>query len=181
MFELVNPVIIGSFRVKYNESSAIDAAKKFWNEFSKLLVNEVPKTYFSMRDENGKLFHFKVTEEESSSNLADFMISPVVNINPKASELVSSNYDKMISQSGGRHRHHIDDPDDSPSDSDDSSESDSEMIERFEKINRMKRQQPIMYYHYIPSIYGADALFIPSFAYPNQAYVEIGFSTAFWG
>ena len=180
MFEVINPAIVGIFKVKYNENSPIDAAKRFWNELSKIVINELPKSYFTLRDDNGKLYHYKVTEEKSGTNMADYMLTQIEKIDQKKGNLVSKTFDKIMTQfqKGGKKHRYTDD--DSPSESSSSDEDD--LVKKYEKIRSLKRKQPIVYYHYIPSIYGDSSLFLPSFIYPVQApYIEIsGFSTAFW-
>jgi hypothetical protein len=176
MFEIVNPVIVGTFKTKYNTDSSMDAAKHFWNNFTKLTANETPVSFFSIKDNDNKLYHFKVTEEKSSNNTADYMISQLNNINKKNSNIIMKIFNDIMSNthSGGNlHR------DDSSSSS--SSSSSDELVNRFNKLRMMQHNQIIGYYHYIPSIYGNTSVFIPSFIYPIQApYIELGFSTAFW-
>ena len=184
MFEIVNPIIIGTLQTKYNETNPIDAAKLFWNDFSKKIVNDIPKSFFTLRNENGRLYHFKVTEKKNGKNV-DFMISPVENIDKTSNNLISTTFDKFtelghkyLDQNGGKK--HDSDDDSSSSSSDSSSDSVDEIIEKFKKINRTKLR-PISYYYYVPSIYTSDNLYLPVFnptVIPH--YVEIGFSTAFW-
>lgn len=174
MFEVINPIIIGTFKIKYNTKSALDAAKMFWNEMSKIVVNEMPKTYFTLRDENGKLFHFKVSEKKNGKKMVDFMITPVDNIDKKATDVIVQAFDKIKLQSGGN----ISNEDDSSSSS---TSSVDEVVEKFKKINARKMKSPIVYYHYIPSVYHSENLYVPVFVYPIVPYFEIGFSTAFWG
>jgi hypothetical protein len=182
-FEVINPVIVGRMQVTYDENSAPDAAKKFWNELSKIIVNDIPKTCITLKDENDKLYHYKITEQKSGKFLADFMISPVDKINKDAEKSLVPTHDKITAQTqkGGRkHRY-----DDSPSDSSSSSSSDSidEAIEKFNLINATRKKSPVVYYYYNPAVYEKENLFIPVFTYPIiPHYMEIGsFSTAFWG
>lgn len=174
MFEVVNPIIIGTFKIKYNTTSAMDAAKMFWNEMSKIVVNEMPKTYFTLRDKNGKLFHFKVSEKKNGKNMVDYMISPIDNIDKKSSDIIVKAFDKITLQSGGN----IKEDDDS---STSSSSSVDDVVDKFKKINARRLKSPIVYYHYIPSVYKTENLYVPVFIYPIVPYLEIGFSTAFWG
>lgn len=189
MFEVVNPVIIGTFQIKYDEDKPLEAAKKFWNELSKKVINDIPKSFFTLRDENGKLYHFKVTENKNGANMVDFMITPITNIDGKSADIIASTFDKMmelskkvIEQSGGRHHHHEDKEKDEDEDDSSSSASDSvdEFIEKFKKISRTKLR-PISYYYYTPAAYTTDNLYMPLFI-PSYTphYIEIGFSTAFW-
>lgn len=177
MFEIVNPVIIGTFKIKYDETSALEAAKKFWNKFSNLITNELPQTFFTMRDESGKLFHFKVKESQNGKSISDFSIEMIDEKHPKEAEAVSKKFDTLMQQTGGyEHRRRRDD--DSSTDSDSSVD---EVIEKFKKINRLSHKQPIAYYYYDPTIYDTKSLYMPVFTYPITPYIEMGFSTAFWG
>lgn len=179
MFEVINPTIIGIFKIKYDENSPIDAAKRFWNEMSKIVINELPKSFFTLRDDTGKLYHYKVTEEKSGTNMADYMLTQIEKVDQNKGNLVSETFDNIMAkyQKGGKKHRYIDD---SPSESSSSDEDD--LVKKYEKIRSLRRKQPIVYYHYIPSIYGDDSLFIPTFIYPViPSYVEIsGFSSAFW-
>lgn len=178
-YKIVNPIIIGKFKSTYDVASPIEAAKKFWGEMSSIIMNELPETYFTMKDDSDKLHHFKVTEERSGSHMADYMISPVSAVDEKAEKSLIPTFNKVMSgvQKGGK-KHRLDD-DSSSSSSDDSI---SDVIDKFKRINALSKTNPIVYYHYNPLVYRTDSIFIPNFIYPNVAhYMEIGFSTAFWG
>jgi hypothetical protein len=71
-------------------------------------------------------------------------------------------------------------------DSSSSSSDDDKLFRKLYKIRREKYNRPVVYFHYIPSIYDfddyIDSIFIPVFTYPITPYIEIAtFSTAFWG
>lgn len=178
MFEVVNPVILGNFNSKYDEQTPIDAAKHFWNDMSKIVINEIPKTFFSLKDTNGKLYHFKVTEEKSGANMADYMLSQINLPNKKEEKGITETFERIKSASAQKGGRKHDDSDDSSSSSSSSSEDD--IVRKFDK-KRRKHSHPIVYYHYIPTVYGDESLFMPVFTYPIMPYVEVGFSTAFWG
>lgn len=187
IYEVVNPIIIGTLKIKYNEASPIDAAKMFWAEMSKFVLNEIPKSFFTIRDENGKLYHFKVIEKKNNTT-ADYTLTTYSDVNEKNASQLNAIYDGIISriQKGGRkHRYETDDSSTDDSSTDDSSTDDSsdvdELINKFNKIKLMKHKQPIIYYNFVPNIYGDESIFVPSFIYPYMpSYMEIGFSTAFW-
>ena len=183
-FDVINPVIVGRLQVQYDEKSAPDAAKKFWNELAKIIVNDIPKTCITLKDENDKLYHYKITEQKSGKFLADFMITPVEKINEEAEKSLIPTHETITTQTqkGGRKRRY----DDSPSESSSSSSSDDsveEIIEKFDLINATRKKSPVVYYYYNPAVYEKENIFIPVFTYPIiPHYVEIGsFSTAFWG
>lgn len=172
MFEVVNPAIVGVFNIKYNESTAIDAAKKFWNELSKLIINELPKSFFTLKDEKNNLYHFKVTEERSGSGITDYMITQINNVDKKAEDALLEKFHKIRKNQEGGRRHRYRDDDSSSSSS--SLSSSDDLIYRYNKI-RYSRRRPIVYYHYIPNVYDDQSIFIPVFMYPIQPpYIEIG-------
>lgn len=172
-YEIINPIIIGTLQTKYESETPLDAAKQFWLKMSKIIVNEIPQTFFSLRDSKGKIYHFKVSERRSSDNVADFMVTEYDKIDDSKIKKMTDLFTQMksLAQKGGKK--HWDDDDDS-SDIDDA-------IIMFNKINKISDSHPIVYFHYIPHIYDSDTLFIPTFIYPYMPlYVEIGFSPAFW-
>lgn len=184
MFEVINPIIVGKFKIKYDSDNALDAAKKFWNDMTGIIVSEIPKSFFTLRDEKGKLYHFKVTEEKSGQNIVDYMLTQIKGVAKDDEGRLMEIFDKVeqSAQTGGRkHRYETSDDDDSSISSSLSDDSDV-----FENFRKMKTLHPIVYYHYVPNIYDTndkrDSLFIPVFMYPYQpSYMEVGFSTAFWG
>jgi hypothetical protein len=176
IYEIVNPIIIGTLKTKFTATDATEAAKKFWKEISKIIVSEIPQTYFSVRDDKGKLYHFKVLEKKSSDNVADFTLSNFEQIDDssmqKMVELYGKINEKLDAQHGGR-------PNDDSSSDESSSVDDA--IEQYKRINKLRKHVPIVYYHFIPDVYKTTSIFIPSFIYPYMpSYVEMGFSTAFW-
>lgn len=173
-YEVINPIIIGTLSSKYDAETPIEAAKQFWLKMSKIIVNEIPQSFFSLKDKNGKLYHFKVTEKRSSDNVADFMVTKYDQIDEKNVDKMSELYQRIKSatQTGGNHRHYDDD--------DDSSELE-DTINTFNKINSLSNNHPIAFFHYIPSVYDEKSIFVPTFIYPYMpAYFEIGISSAFW-
>ena len=175
-YEVINPAIIGGFNITYNTKTPSEAAKLFWRELSKIIVNEIPRSYFSLRDDDGKLYHFKVTEEKSNSNMADYMLSQVDNVSKVNADKLVRTYDELKKQAGGKKN----DDDDSSS----SSDSDKKRYRKYKHKSKKysKYAQPIVYYRYVPSVYDDESVFVPVFAYPTMPhYIEVGFSTAFWG
>mgnify|MGYP000882067384 CR=1 FL=1 len=175
-YEVINPIIIGTLKVKYDANNASEAAQKFWKKISKIIMSDIPQTYFTLRDENGKLYHFKISEKKSSENMADYMLSSVEQVDDESMKKMVALYGKVNReinnpQSGGRH-HRYDD--------DDSSSIES-VIDQYNRFDLLRKKFPVAYYHYIPDVYKSKYVFIPSFIYPYMpAYVEMGFSSAFW-
>lgn len=177
-FTLINPVILGKFDINYKSNSPIEAAKTYWNNLSKKITNNVPQTFFTMQDDGGKLYHFKVSENKPNSRVVDFKIEPIdLKLSANASSALVDKFNEVVAQKGGR-RHRYDTDDDSSS----SDSSVDEIISKFNRHNYSRYNQPIFYYHYIPSVYydKDDTVFIPTFIYPISPFIEIGFSTAFW-
>lgn len=182
-FSVINPIIVGKFKTTYKGDTPLDAVKKFWHELSNIVINTVPQMGVTLKDEDGKLYHFKITEEIPSSKLVDFKIAPMKLTLPE--NIVRTIHDKYNevstkkSMKGGR-KHRYDTDDDELSDEDD------ELIEKIDSklknATALKRHQPIIYYYYNPFIYQLAEVFMPVFTYPIAPYIEIkGFSTALWG
>lgn len=183
MFEVINPAIFGTLKTKYDTDTALDAAKNFWNNLSKIIISEIPKSFITLKDDSGKLYHYKVTETKSGANIADFNITEITGIDKKNEKLLKNTYEKIdtslyntdTSKKGGRKHRYVDDDDSSSS-------SDFDDDDIFSKIKMLRAKQPVAYYKYVPHIYGDNSAFIPVFMYPYQPpYIEIGFSSALWG
>lgn len=184
MFELINPTIVGKFDVKFDTSDPYEAAKMYWHELTKIISNEVPQTYFTLKNSEGKIFHFKLSEEKNGTNLADYTLTQITDVNESELEKLLENnkkimYSEQSKQSGGRHRHKHSYYDD---DDDDSSSSSSDSSSIYEKVKKYKkRSTPLIYFNYVPTVYKSDSVFIPTFITPYiPHYMEIGFSSALW-
>jgi len=181
MFEVINPAIVGRINVKYDSGTALDAAKKFWNELTKLVTNEIPVTYITLKGANKELSHFQITENKTDSMKVEYMISNFSGVKENAEKRLLDVYEKIKSmskpQKGGKRE---DDNDDSSSSS---SSSDDRLEKAIDNIRYNRKKQPIVFYHYVSEVYGDKvSAFIPVLIYPyNMPYVEVGFSTAFWG
>lgn len=65
---LVNPIIIGgNSQLSFDGHTPNEAAQSAWDNISKNIVNLLPKSYFSLKNENNKLFHFEVKEKMTNS------------------------------------------------------------------------------------------------------------------
>lgn len=65
---LVNPIIIGgNSQLSFDGYTPNEAAQNAWDNISKNIVNLLPKSYFSLQNENNKLFHFEVKEKMTNS------------------------------------------------------------------------------------------------------------------
>jgi hypothetical protein len=69
VYELVNPMIEGSFKNVYEANKPIAAAEDLWKNLSEHLISHVPKFIFTMRNtSSGSLHHFEVGENKVSSS-----------------------------------------------------------------------------------------------------------------
>jgi phage/plasmid primase-like uncharacterized protein len=197
-YELVNPCILGQFNTTYETPKAIDAAKQFWNDLTPHLTNNIPQIAITLKDHDGHLSHFKIKEKLSEgTKMANFTIKE---INPKLSvknkrellnavdELKQKKSMQIKQQLGGRKKRYDTEKESSTSissestksatestkstesDSDSSSDEDDDYF-NFRRYNRIS--QPIVYWHYTPSIYQETKLFIPTFNNPLTPYVHI--------
>lgn len=65
---LVNPIIIGgNSNLSFKGRSPNEAAQNAWDSISQNIVNMLPKSYFTLQNENNKLFHFEVKEKMTKS------------------------------------------------------------------------------------------------------------------
>ena len=68
-YQLINPVIEGTFKDVYEANEPIEAAKKMWSSLSEHIVAHVPKFMFTMRDiSSGELGHFDVAENRATNS-----------------------------------------------------------------------------------------------------------------
>ena len=150
-YSIVNPIMLGKIDWgKITANSPIDAAKKFWDEFSKHITGEIPKFVISLKDAANNLLHFEVSERTAqtgggNATMADYMISSFHKVNKDAERKMLKNYNYMMQkiQNGGKH--------DSSSSSSSSSTSDvDKMIRKYQKVNAARRTSQIAYYFYNP-------------------------------
>lgn len=187
-FRLVNPVIIGNFQNSYESSTAMDAAKNFWEELTgkNYITNNVPQFLFTLENESGKSLHHYMVKEKiaaEGSKFADYSIEEVSVKLTKAQQKefldevakVKSRMGNEKGQSGGKSRKQGRkryDDDDSSSSSDD----DDDILDYI----RMRRfDQPISYWWYAPTVYNVKTLFTPTFVSPLYPYVQMWFPPTF--
>ncbi len=81
-YSVLNPVIVGSLHTEFQASSPLDAAHSFFNEMSsnKVFYGPAESFYFTMKDDNNKVFNFHVKESPSSkSNNVNYSIKSIPN------------------------------------------------------------------------------------------------------
>lgn len=188
-FELINPVITGTFSNTYEAGSPDFAAQKFWESLTsdnKYVSGSIPRFYFSLMDmSNNELYHYSV-KEKSENGRVDYSINQInVDIprDTKNKFLKEIQKIKNNSQKGGyedddkkkrRRRYKDDDSSSSSSSSSSSTSSDSDDVEAvFRHIRRKKAKRPIIHWWYAPSLYDANNIFTPSFVSPISPYVQL--------
>src|SRR5439155_2801567 len=68
-YQLVNPVIEGTFKDVYDAKTAVEAAKNMWGNLSEHIIAHVPKFMFTMRNiSTDELHHFEVSENRDDKS-----------------------------------------------------------------------------------------------------------------
>ena len=160
-YQLINPVIEGTFKDVYDAVDPIDAAKHMWTSLSDNIVAHVPKFMFTMRNiSSGDLHHYCVSENRATNS---FTINKhEMNIDKKHFNEFAKNIDKYntnqeIQQGGGKRKRY--------SDSDSSSSSSST------DYPKLRRTSPIAMFHYNTRVYYNDANNIYQSTLNPSAYV----------
>jgi hypothetical protein len=162
-YQLVNPIIMGSFESVYDSKEPLDAAKKVWENLSGHIVNHVPRFIFTMKDiSENKLYHFEVKENKKKNN---FIIK---NINTKIDTDKFDDFTNSVTeyttalknkQNGGFKRERYSDlEDDFDKDIYDDSSSSSSYNDDDEIAFPFFKKSPISFFHYIPSVYPRNRL-----------------------
>lgn len=180
-FNLVNPLIVGSFNTDYRSETGLDAANQFWNDFSTHITGNLPNIYITLREEGSQnLSHFKIGEKiNKGSKTTEFTISEY-NLNLtdaqskkflKGVEKYQNKVNATISRQTGGTIEKKPEKKRYKDSSSSSSSSDSDDYYNFGKYRRLT--QPITMFYYTPSIYRVDSLFIPTFNVPLIPYVKL--------
>jgi hypothetical protein len=154
-YQLVNPIIEGTFKDVYDAKDSIEAAHDMWTNLTEHVVAHVPKFMFTMRDiSNGELHHFEVVEDKEKGT---FVIDKL-NIDTKKDDF--SDFEKRIDkynkvreqrntkknddrQDGGTRKRYDDEKDRSSS----SSSSSTDIYPT------IRRTSPIALFHYNTRVY----------------------------
>lgn len=144
-YQLVNPVIEGSFQDVYEAINPITAADDMWRNLTEHIVSHVPRFMFTMKDiSSGKYHNFEVSENGKDSSYTINKLTKI-NIDKKEFENLLNNvdkYNKLYEQKGGKTSKRYDDSSSSSS----SSSSDNHMP-------MLVKTSPIAMFHYNPYIY----------------------------
>jgi len=153
-YNLVNPLIQGSFNSKTKADNSAKAAKFFYGQLSEFIGNDLPKFYFTLqKGGKGKYYHFKV-EEQRNDNEVKYTLSPyeVENVDTKPIEIKKEEIKKQLG--GKKHKKNKDD---------DSSSSSTSESYKYAKHYVPVWDTPIHYLWYDPYVYKVDTVWIPSF------------------
>ena len=170
-FTLVNPLLKGDIDTTFSGGSHLEASQQAYHSLSQYFNNYIPKFYFTLEDEDKKMYHFCVKETRSGEN-ADYTIKEYKVSNKYESELKKeiNNYEK--SQKGGKHSS--------------SSSSSSDWLDDSSSSTNGKtyKTEPIVYWWYYPAVYRLRKLYVPTFVqsvtpiltynlYPSWYYVDM--------
>ena len=187
-FNLVNPLIVGSFNTVYKSETGLDAVNQFWNDFSTHITGNLPNIYVTLRETGTQnLSHYKIAEKiNKGSKTTEFTISSF-NLDLSATQTKKflkgvANYQQKINeriseQVGGDDEKKTDKKTEKKTekkrykDSSSSSSSSSDDYYNFGKYRRLT--QPITMFYYTPSLYNVTSVFIPTFNVPLIPYVKL--------
>jgi hypothetical protein len=188
-FQVVNPYIDGTMNTEFKSDDAQHAALSFWQTFTsnKYMSNFLPKFCFSMQDKDSKkLYHFMASEKHVGGN-AEYKIEPMeLKLSSEESSSFLKAYEnikhklendsKSPDHKGGKKskrkkflKESTSSSDDSTSSSSDSDDSDDEIYRHI----RHKKQSPIKFMWYFPSLFKVEDLFTPAFVSPIKPIVQI--------
>jgi len=178
-YVLVNPYIEGSFKSKIKARNSQEAAKMIYTNLSEHFNNSVPKFHFTIQkgtSSNGKMYHFKVSEEREDDTV-NFSIKPLTlknedSINREFKGRLEEIKNKL-NQDGGKHRSKHSSKR-SISDSSDSSDSSDDYYRRARTYPYVP-SYPFNYWWYDPSVYRLDSVFMPTFySTSSPLYYQVG-------
>lgn len=143
-YQLVNPIIEGTFQDVYDAKTPIVAADNMWNNLTEHIVSHVPRFIFTMKDiTTSKYYNFEVKENSHNSS---YTINKLTNlkINNKDFKALTTKidtYSKAFEQQGGKNTRKRYDK---------SSDSDSSSSMYYPSL---VKTSPIALFHYNPYIY----------------------------
>lgn len=147
-YQLVNPIIEGTFQDVYEAKNPITAADNMWNNLTEHIVSHVPRFMFTMKDiSSGGHYNFEVTENDETGKYTIKKLNDVKVDNKDFENLLSKvdAYSKVCAQGGGKNDKKIDR-------SNNSSSSDSDSSSSYMPPKLIKTS-PIAIFHYNPYIY----------------------------
>jgi len=170
-YTLVNPLLKGDINTEFAGGSHLEAGEQAYQSISQYFNNHIPKFYFSLENENKKLYHFYVKETRNGQN-ADYTIEEYKVSDKYENELKKEikNFEKA-EQKGGKHSS--------------SSSSSSDWLEDSSSTGKREyKTEPIVYWWYYPAVYRLRKLYVPTFVqsvtpilsynlYPSWYYVNV--------
>lgn len=172
-YQLINPVIEGTFKSVYDAKNPLDAANSMWSNLSQHIIAHVPKFMFTMQDiSSGELHHFEVSENRKNQSGGDVSFTiDKLNLSLDKSEFdefakkidqyernSQEHAEKMDKQEGGRRRKRYDDDSSSTTSSTD--------------IPYLRRTSPIGMFHYNTRVYFTNYKTYPSLLNPQVVAVS---------
>jgi hypothetical protein len=142
-YQLVNPVITGTFQNVYEAKTPIKAADAMWTNLTEHIVSHVPRFMFTLKDiSSGRHYNFEVKENDEDNS---YTINKLTNLKVSKKEFDNltdkiNSYSKVCEQHGGKKKR---------TRYDDSSDSDSSCS----PIPTLVKTSPIALFHYNPYIY----------------------------
>jgi hypothetical protein len=183
-FELVNPIIGGEIKTKFDASNSDEAARSAWESISKpdIIMNNIPQFAFTLREGGGKLHHFLVKEEPNQKS-AEYQIENITDsVNnglskermsdfKNESERMKKQIDSGKLNGGRRRRYNKDDSSSSSSSSD--SDDDLDLDDYFRYIRKNQYRTPLWWWWYTPTLYNVKSVFTPIFTPSVRPYVQL--------
>jgi hypothetical protein len=158
-YQLINPIIEGTFRDVYDAKEPIEAAKHMWVNLTEHIVSHVPKFMFTMKDiSSGDLHHFEVAEDKETGT---YTINAMdLSIERKQFDEFAKSVDdygearkEKEEQKGGKRKRYEDD-----------SSSSSSSTDIYPTI---RRTSPIAMFHYNTRVYYTNTRTYPSVLNPQ--------------
>jgi len=172
-YELINPLIAGTFNIRFGATDPLDAAKMFWNSFTTAnSINYTPQFVFTMRNiVDDSLYHFIVNEKGTTSNVTKFTIE-LYNVEPsgKYIDQFLKEVDRMRLLFGLPPRESVHDEWD---DVDKGKEGFSISDDIIKYVKSHKALKEIAYYWYCPSLYDINVMYSPLFSQQPCPFVQL--------
>lgn len=166
-WKLINPVVVGN-TLEVTDDNHLNAAKNIWENITKNTNHSIPNYYFTIKNSNNEMRHFRVKEKmvggNASFNISEFTPSKSINVINKCIDKLNKVVNKSLrTQQGGKH---------SSSSSSDSSDSDLS-ISSCPRDNAIARRY---WWYFNPSYFVAankpQYVYTPIFAYVKPQFVK---------
>lgn len=182
-YSIANPIMLGSLSHEFEAQDINQAAHEAWSKISEHLAAELPLFAFTIKDEDGNLASYSVTEKPNG-RFADYTITRIeeaVDVSAEQLDKARKRLEAVAKtmEGGKRKRYeHVERNDSSTSDDDDD--------DFYDKVNKFKNSKsnnpygkPIVYWWYTPTLYKLNRFYVPTFIAPLSPYIEVDISSAF--